>query len=302
LIYQLLSNFRETNPGWIMESKVTPFSSKKTLNFRGKLYHLDKPLVMGILNVTPDSFYDGNRFNSKDALILRLQQMINEGADIIDIGGCSSRPGADHISIPEEIERVIPAIETARSLAPELPLSIDTFRSTVAKAALDCGVDMVNDISGGSLDPLMFQTVAERGVPYVLMHMRGDPGTMSAHTDYENLILQIMKYFVTRIEQLTSLGVKDILVDPGFGFAKTTEQNYVLLKNLGYFKELNVPLLVGLSRKSMIYKTLNTSSDEALTGTCVLNTMALMNGAAVLRVHDIRAARETISLFKQTYP
>ncbi len=285
-----------------MESKVKPFSSKKTLNLRGKLYSLDNPLVMGILNVTPDSFYDGNQFNGESALINRLEQMINEGADIIDIGGYSSRPGADKISIHEEIERVIPAIMQARSLAPEIPLSIDTFRSDVAAAALDAGADIVNDISGGNLDPSMFQIVAERGAPYVLMHMRGDPSTMSYKTDYENLITQVMKYFVDRIEQLITLGVKDILVDPGFGFAKTTSQNYVLLKNLGYFKELNVPLLVGLSRKSMIYKTLKMSAGEALTGTCVLNTIALMNGASILRVHDIRAARETVSLFKRTYP
>lgn len=285
-----------------MESKVTPFSSKKTLNLRGKLYHLDNPLVMGILNVTPDSFYDGNLYNCEDTQINRLKQMINEGADIIDIGGSSSRPGADEISIQEEIERVIPAIEKARSLAQEIPLSIDTFRSEVAVAALDAGADMVNDISGGSLDPSMFHTVAERGAPYILMHMRGDPRTMSSETDYEHLITQVMKYFVIRIEQLINLGVKDILVDPGFGFAKTTDQNYVLLKNLGYFKELNVPLLVGLSRKSMIYKTLKMSAGEALTGTCVLNTIALMNGASILRVHDVRAARETVSLFKRTYP
>jgi len=285
-----------------MESKVTPFSSKKTLNLKGELYHLDNPLVMGILNVTPDSFYDGNLFNCENTLINRLTQMINEGADIIDIGGSSSRPGADEISIQEEIERVIPAIEKARSLAPEMPLSIDTFRSEVAVAALDAGADMVNDISGGSLDPSMFHTVAERGAPYILMHMRGDPRTMSSETDYEHLITQVMKYFVNRIEQLINLGVKDILVDPGFGFAKTTDQNYVLLKNLGYFKELNVPLLVGLSRKSMIYKTLNMSAGEALTGTCVLNTIALMNGASILRVHDVRAARETVNLFKRTYP
>ncbi len=284
-----------------MELKGSSFSPKKILNLRGKLYGHDRPLVMGILNVTPDSFYDGSQSNSNESLSSRLQQMINEGADIIDIGGYSSRPGADDISTREEIKRVIPAIEMAKSHAPDLPLSIDTFRAQVANAALDSGVDMVNDISGGQ-DSLMFQTVADRGVPYVLMHMRGCPQTMTDQTNYENLITEVMKYFVIRIEQLTNLGVKDILVDPGFGFAKSTEQNYVLLKNLGYFKELNIPLLVGLSRKSMIYKTLKTSANEALAGTCVLNAIALMNGASVLRVHDVRAARETVTLFKQTYP
>ena len=301
MVYQLLSKFRETYPGWILEAKVTPFSLKKTLNLRGKLYDLTTPLVMGILNATPDSFYDGGKLDANRAFTLRLQQMVKEGADIIDIGGYSSRPGASQISTIDEIQRILPAVEKARAIFPEIPLSIDTFRVEVASAAVEAGVDMVNDISGGS-DPKMYEAMAQWGIPYVLMHMRGDPKSMSSQTEYQNLITELMSYFVTRVERLISLGVKDIVVDPGFGFAKSTEQNYVLLRNLGYFEELDLPLLVGLSRKSMIYKFLKITAEEALTGTVVLNTIALMNGASILRVHDVRAASEAVRLFKQTYP
>ena len=288
--------------GWILESKVTPFSSKKTLNISGKLYSLNTPLVMGILNVTPDSFYHGSRFNTIKDLKRRVKEMIDEGADIIDIGGYSSRPGADHIPVNEEISRVIPAIQEARLVSSEIPLSIDTFRVEVANAALNAGADMVNDITGGSNDPEMVKMIADRQVPYVLMHMRGNPQTMSSKTNYQDVVGEVMGYFVERIEQMVSLGVKDIMVDPGFGFAKTIDQNYVLLNNLGYFQELNIPILVGLSRKSMIYKPLQVTANESLIGTCVLNTIALMNGASILRVHDIEAAQQAISLYKNTFP
>lgn len=285
-----------------MESKVTPFSAKKTLNLGGKLYHVSHPLVMGVLNMTPDSFYDGNRHNKSGKLEMKLKQLVNEGADIIDVGGYSSRPGAEDIPAQEEIKRILPAVELCKSIAPDTPVSVDTFRTSVAAEALDCGADMINDISGGSLDHKMFDLVAERQVPYVLMHMRGNPQDMSAKTDYGNLITEIMKFFAKKLLLLRDLGVNDVIIDPGFGFAKTVEQSYTLLRNLEYFKELQVPIMVGLSRKSMIYRTLDITAEEALTGTTVLNTIALMNGASILRVHDVPAARQAIALYTKTYP
>lgn len=285
-----------------MIAKVTPFSSKKTLNLSGKLLYLSNPLVMGILNITPDSFYQGSRFNDAEALTKKLEQMIQEQVDIVDIGGYSSRPSAENISVQEEIDRVIPAIKACRAYAPSIPISIDTYRAEVASKALDAGANMVNDISAGSLDQKMFELVAQRQVPYVLMHMRGNPQTMTGKTDYQNIITDIMRYFSQKVSQLQDLGVNDIIVDPGFGFAKTVEQNYELLRNLSYFNELQLPLLVGLSRKSMVYRPLNISANEALNGTTVLNTIALMNGASILRVHDVQAARQAITLFLNTYP
>jgi dihydropteroate synthase len=280
-------------------AKVTPFSSKKTLNLGGKLLHLSNPLVMGILNVTPDSFYQGSRFNHAEPLIKKLEQMIREQVDIVDIGGYSSRPGAENISVQEEIDRVIPAIEVCRDYAPSIPISIDTYRTEVAATALDAGANMINDISAGNLDHKMFQLVAQRRVPYILMHMRGNPQTMTNKTDYQNIITDVMRYFSQKVSGLQDLGVNDIIIDPGFGFAKTIEQNYELLKNLSYFKELQLPLLVGLSRKSMIQKVLNVSADEALNGTTVLNTIALINGASILRVHDVQAARQAVILHQK---
>jgi dihydropteroate synthase len=283
-------------------AKVTPFSSKKTLNLGGKLLYLDNPLVMGILNITPDSFYQGSRFNDAEDLAKKLEQMIQEQVDIVDIGGYSSRPGAENISVQEEIDRVIPAIIACRAYAPSIPISIDTYRTEVASQALDAGANMINDISAGSLDPKMFRLVAQRQVPYILMHMRGNPQTMTGKTDYQNIITDIMRYFSQKVSQLQDLGVNDIIVDPGFGFAKTVEQNYELLRNLSYFNELQLPLLVGLSRKSMVYRPLDISADEALNGTTVLHTIALMNGAMILRVHDVQAARQVITLYLNTYP
>lgn len=284
-----------------MITKVTPFSSKKTLNLGGKLLQLDRPLVMGILNITPDSFYQGSRYTNSEDVSKQLEQMVKEGVDIVDIGGYSSRPGAENISPQEELHRVIPFIAQCKSLVPSLPLSIDTFRAEVAAAALDAGADMINDIGGGSLDNDMFDLVADRKVPYVLMHLRGNPQTMSGKTDYQNLMTDMMMYFSQKISRLKDLGVNDIIVDPGFGFAKTIDQNYLLLRNLSYFCELQVPLLVGLSRKSMIQKILGISADEALNGTTVLNTMALMKGASILRVHDVKAARQAVVLYHKTF-
>ena len=257
---------------------------------------------MGILNITPDSFYDGGRFNRSESMMAKLQQLIQQGTDIIDIGGYSTRPGAENISEKEEINRIIPAIETSKSMAPRIPVSVDTFRAKVAAKALNAGADMVNDISGGSLDPGMFELVAERQVPYVLTHIRGNPQNMSSQTQYENLLADLMKYFSEKLYRLRDLGVNDVVIDPGFGFAKTMEQNYLLLRNLSYLDELGVPVLAGLSRKSMIYRALNISADDALYGTVALNTIALMNGASILRVHDVQVARQTISLYKKTYP
>lgn len=285
-----------------METKVSLFSSKKTLNLRGILWDLSRPRVMGILNMTPDSFYDGGRFRSRENLYQRIEEMVAEGADIIDIGGYSSRPGALHIPMEEERSRVLKALAVLHDIDPRFPASVDTFRASVAQAAVDAGAQMINDISGGSLDPHMYATAARLQVPYILMHMRGTPADMATQTDYANVVTEVTDYFVNRITKLLEAGVKDIIADPGFGFAKTRDQNYELLRNLNYFKVLNRPLLVGLSRKSLIYKPLQSTADEALTGTIALNTIALMNGASILRVHDIKAARETVQLFKLTYP
>ena len=284
-----------------MEAKVTLFSSKKTLNLGGKLRDLSQPLVMGILNSTPDSFYDGGHYNRPGDLQRRIEILQAEGADIIDIGGYSSRPGALDIDLKEEQKRVLDALSAVQEVAPELPVSIDTFRSEIAQAALDQGAHMINDISGGNLDPQMIEVIAKWKVPYVMMHMKGTPQTMTTQTKYQDLVPDVFSYFVQGINNLRAQGVKDIILDPGFGFAKTVPQNYVLLKNLDYFKVLNCPLLVGLSRKSMIYKPLNTTADQALNGTSVLNTIALMNGASILRVHDVKAAKEAITFFKLTY-
>jgi len=270
-----------------------------TLNCKGKLLALERPLVMGILNITPDSFYDGGRYFSEKMFLEQAEKMILEGADILDIGGYSTRPNAEDISPEEEISRVIPAIEIIKTHFPATILSIDTFRAKVAEAAIGAGAHIMNDISGGQLDNGIFETVAKLDVPYILMHSQGNPQTMSQLTDYENILLEILHFFEQRIKKLHILGVKDIILDLGFGFAKTREQNFHLLKHLSYFKSLNLPLLVGVSRKSMIYKTLGISPEQALNGTSVLNSFALGKGANILRVHDVKEAREAIELYKQ---
>jgi dihydropteroate synthase len=284
-----------------LHSKDTVFYSKKTLNFKGNLLDLSEPVVMGILNVTPDSFYDGGTYTKDTSLLEKASQMLEEGAGIIDVGGYSSRPQAADISEKEETSRVIPAIRSIMKAFPEACISIDTFRSNVARAALEEGAVMVNDISGGSLDDKMFPLIAELNVPYVLMHMKGTPQTMNKLTDYENIVLDMIDYFQKRLFELKQMGVKDVIIDPGFGFAKTTDQNYELLKNLNYFKCLNMPILAGVSRKSMICKKINAEPKDALNGTTVLNTIALMNGASVLRVHDVKFALEAVKLYKATY-
>jgi len=278
------------------------FYPKNTLNLNGKILDLSTPIVMGILNLTPDSFYDGGNYKDDKDVQKKIGQMLEEGASIIDFGGASSRPGAAEVPPKEELSRVIPAIQEAVKNFPGINISIDSFRSGVVRAALDAGAVIVNDISGGQLDSAMFDTTAEFKAPYILMHMRGNPFTMQTQTDYRNLIVEIADYFQVRISNLQSAGVVDIIVDPGIGFAKTVDQNYEILRNLNYFKVLERPVLVGLSRKSTVYKSLGGTSESALNGTTVVNTMALLNGASILRVHDVKEAMEAIKLYKLTYP
>jgi dihydropteroate synthase len=253
---------------------------------------------MGILNTTPDSFYEKSRTGSVDKAVDRARQMIAEGATILDVGGYSSRPGAADISAQQELDRVLPMIEAIRQHFPEAYMSIDTFRAEVAREAVAAGACLINDISGGSLDTDMFETVARLQVPYVLMHMRGTPQNMKSQTEYGDILKEMIDYFQKKVYQLRQLNIKDIILDVGFGFAKTIEQNYFLLRNLEVFNILGLPILAGLSRKSLIYKRLGIQVSEALNGTTVLNTLALTKGASVLRVHDVKEAVETVKLFK----
>jgi dihydropteroate synthase len=258
---------------------------------------------MGILNLTPDSFFEGSRVpTDKKSVLEEAEKKIKEGADFLDLGGYSTRPGAADISIEEEIARVIPAISEIKKNFPDTLLSVDTFRSQVAKAAVEAGAELVNDISAGNLDPEMLPLVAQLGVPYIAMHMKGSPQTMQTETSYTDLVPDVLAYFGEKIEQFRKFGIKDVIIDPGFGFAKTREQNFELLRNLNSFKRLGLPILVGLSRKSMIYKTLEISANEALNGTTALNMFALLQGADILRVHDVKEAKETIELAAQIYP
>lgn len=256
---------------------------------------------MGVLNVTPDSFYDGGRYEDTSNILPQVEKMLEEGAAIIDIGGYSSRPGAPEVPEKIELKRVTKGVKVILENFPGIFLSVDTFRSKVAYAAVQEGAGMVNDISGGELDSEMFNTVAKLKVPYVLMHMKGTPQNMSHETSYGNLLKEILEYFLHRINKLKEYGVNDIVVDPGFGFAKTISQNYEILRNLDYFKVLETPMIIGLSRKALIYKSLGITSSEALNGTTVLNTIGLINGASILRAHDVREAMEVIKLYKLTY-
>ena len=272
-------------------------SQKSTLNIKGQIISLETPILMGILNITPDSFYDGGRWSGDISLAVdQAGKMIEDGATIIDVGGYSSRPNAKNISTEEELERVIPVIQAIVAKYPEAIISIDTFRAKVAASAVTAGASIINDISGGSLDEEMLNTVAALNVPYILMHMKGTPQNMQEHTHYENLILDILAYFRKKIKFLINAGCNDIIIDPGFGFSKNLEQNYYLLSHLDQFKILNLPILVGVSRKSMIYKKLGIKPEEALNGTTAINTLALKNGASILRVHDVREAKQIIGL------
>ncbi len=280
-----------------MQSKL--ISANKTLKVRGKIIDLSIPKVMGILNVTPDSFYDGGLYHRESDLLRQTEKMLHDGADFIDLGGYSSRPHGQDISITEEWNRVKPAIQSIKKEFPSAFLSIDTFRSQVARQAIGEGCDMINDISAGQLDQEMFQVVVDLRVPYIIMHMRGTPQTMTQLTQYDHLLKEVIDYFHSILHQLNQLGVTDVLVDPGFGFAKTIDQNFELLNRLEQFHILDKPLLIGLSRKSMIWKTLNTTPAFALNGTTSLNTVALLKGAAIVRVHDVKEAKETIQLLSK---
>ena len=268
-----------------------------TIKLRGQLLNIERPLVMGIINITPDSFYGESRAIDSNAIIKQVESKIAEGADIIDIGGYSSRPGAKDTSTEEERDRIIRGIKAVRSINQNIPISIDTFRANVAEAAIAEGADIINDISGGNLDSEMFSTVAKLNVPYILMHMRGTPATMQSLTKYTNLVPDVIHSLAEKLTTLRQLGISDIIIDPGFGFSKTLEQNYELLASIPTIAEaLNCPTLIGISRKSMITKALSITAEEALNGTTILNTIALLNGASILRVHDVKEAKQAVKL------
>ena len=272
-----------------------------TLNCKGRLVVIDKPLVMGIINATPDSFYGGSRFDGVDEIVAKAEKMLDDGADIIDIGGQSTRPGSELIAADEEIGRVVPAIKAIANKFPKTIISIDTFYSKVAIHAVEAGATIINDISAGSMDNKMVETVAQLRVPYILMHMKGTPQTMQQNAVYENVTREVLDFFIAKTNELKNAGIVDIIVDPGFGFAKTIDQNFELLRNLSVFKMLDKAIMLGISRKSTVYKTLGVNAEDALNGTSVLNTIGLMNGASILRVHDVKEAKEAVKLFSATY-
>jgi dihydropteroate synthase len=281
-----------------MENVYTPMT---TINLNGELFDLSRPRVMGILNITPDSFYDGGAYAEEKDLRQRVQKMVNEGVDIIDVGAYSSRPGAVDISVKEELERLTFALPIIRDSAGDLPISVDTFRSEVAAFVLEhYHVEIINDISGGDLDDKMFDVVAHYGAAYMMMHMRGTPQTMTPLTTYNNMVAEILRSFSSKIRTLKSKGLNDIIIDPGFGFAKNLDQNYQLLSQLHLFNALQVPLLVGVSRKSMIFKLLQTTPQESLNGTTAAHMLALTKGAKILRVHDVKEAKECVAIYQKT--
>jgi dihydropteroate synthase len=270
-----------------------------TINCKGQLIDLTAPKVMGILNVTPDSFFDGGKYKDASAILNQVETMINDEATFIDIGGYSSRPGADDVSEDEELNRVIPVIELVLKHFPETLISVDTFRSEVAKKSIKAGAALINDISAGKLDDRMLYTIGKLGVPYIMMHMKGNPKTMQQQTEYNDLVKEVITYFAERIAAAHAEKINDIIIDPGFGFAKTLDQNYELLNRLELLQMLDKPILAGVSRKSMIYKTLNTTSEQALNGTTALHMVALQKGAKILRVHDVKEAMECVTLYNQ---
>lgn len=269
------------------------------ISCKGKLIDLTTPKIMGVLNLTPDSFYDGGSYNNKDRALAQTEKMLLEGATFIDIGGASSKPGSVEISTDEELARVLPVIEEIHKTFPETSISIDTYRSDVAKLAVAAGAAMVNDISGGNLDAKMLKTVGALGVPYVAMHMQGTPQNMQDKPSYDNILTDIRSFFAAKIDAAHKAGIHDIIIDPGFGFGKTLKHNYSLLKNLSSIKMNGIPMLIGVSRKSMIYKLLQTEVTDALNGTTVLNTVALQQGAQILRVHDVKEAHQAVQLIEK---
>ena len=284
-----------------MAAKNTIFSTKNTFNCHGRLLDLTAPVVMGIINITPDSFYDGSRWNNEKELLLHAERMLNEGARILDIGGMSSKPGATEVTEEEELRRVLPAIVALHKNFPQAILSIDTWRSTVLNEAVAAGASMVNDISGGNKDPALWKTVAQLKLPYILMHMQGEPATMQKNPVYHHAVKEVFDWFKEKILQLNTHGIYDIILDPGFGFGKTVKHNFQLLHQLSVFQLFGLPILAGVSRKSMICKTLNLKPGQALNGTTVVNTIALLNGASILRVHDVKEAQEAIHLIKEMH-
>ena len=267
-----------------------------TINCKGDLIDLSSPKVMGILNITPDSFYDGGRYKDETQILKQTEKMLTEGATFIDVGAYSSRPGADHVTEEEELKRILPVIDLLIDNFPGLMLSVDTFRSAVAKKCLDHGAALINDISAGNLDPNMMVTIAQYQVPYIMMHMKGTPQTMQKQSHYRDLMGEVLYYFSDKLATARKFGINDLILDPGFGFAKTLEQNYELLRNLEMFQTFQLPVLVGLSRKSMIYRLLETTADRALNGTTALHMFTLTKGAHILRVHDVREAVECVQL------
>lgn len=269
------------------------------INCKGQLIDLSIPKVMGILNVTPNSFFDGGNYKNEDEIVSQVEKMLTEGATFIDIGAYSSKPSAEFVSEKEEIERIVPAIELILKHFPQTLLSIDTFRAEVAIASIESGAAIINDIAAGELDDKMFEVIAKYNVPYIMMHMRGNPQTMQSLTQYDDIVKEMLFYFSEKVNKARSFGINDLILDPGFGFAKTTDQNYEVLQKMELFNFLELPVLAGVSRKSMIYKTLNNTAQEALNGTTVLNTISLTKGAKILRVHDVKEAVECITLFER---
>ena len=268
-----------------------------TINCKGQLIDLTKPKVMGILNLTPNSFFDGGKYTNEAEIIAQVEKMLSEGATFIDIGAYSSKPNAEFVSVEEEMARIVPIVELLVQQFPQILISIDTFRSEVAEACILKGAALINDIAAGKLDDTMLNTVAKYNVPYIMMHMRGNPQTMQSLTEYQDVVKEMILYFSERIAAARSLGINDLIIDPGFGFAKTVEQNYEVLQKMELFQQLDLPILAGISRKSMIYKVLNCNASESLNGTTVLNTVSLLKGANILRVHDVKEAVECVTLF-----
>lgn len=270
-----------------------------TINCKGQLIDLSQPKVMGILNITPNSFFDGGRYSSEKEILEKVEKMLAEGATFIDIGAYSSKPSAEFVSEDEELNRIVPVVQLLVKHFPEILISIDTFRSEVARVCIENGAAIINDISAGNLDDKMLEVIAQYNVPYIMMHMRGTPETMQSMTEYEDVVKEVLLYFSEKISQARSLGIHDLIVDPGFGFAKTISQNYEVMQKLELFHHLELPILIGISRKSMIHKTLEINADEALNGTTVLNTIALSKGAQILRVHDVKEAVECVKLYQK---
>lgn len=271
--------------------------NSNSINLRGEIYSLDSPRIMGILNITPDSFFDGGRYLNIDSILSQVEEMINEGTDFIDIGASSTRPGAKRISEEEELRRLSEPVRQIRNSFPEMYISIDTYRSSIAqKMVSDFGVDIINDISAGLMDEAMFETIADLNVPYIIMHIQGKPENMQLNPTYTDVVKEVLLFLSKRLEKLNLLGVNDVIADPGFGFGKTLDQNYEILDNLDVFSMLEIPLMVGLSRKSMVYNLIESTPDDALNGTSILHAIALLNGADILRVHDVKQAKEAITI------